>query len=45
MPDTYTGYRCRCGYGIHWTLDKSEINPCDECGNTSPTGEPKVYKE
>mgnify|MGYP003116168748 CR=1 FL=1 len=36
---TYTGYRCKCGCGIHTTFDGSEINPCKECGNTSMRGE------
>jgi hypothetical protein len=39
MPSTYTGYRCKCGYGIHTTFDGSKINPCKECGNTSMRGE------
>ena len=39
MPNTYTGYRCKCGYGIHFTFDRSDINPCKECGNTSMRGE------
>ncbi len=39
MTGTYTGYRCKCGYGIHTTFDGSGIVPCDECENTSKTGD------
>ena len=40
MAGTYTGYRCKCGYGIHTTeAHGSEVNPCKNCGNTSIRGD------
>jgi|DEB0MinimDraft_12_1074336.scaffolds.fasta_scaffold04663_4 hypothetical protein len=44
MAGTYTGYKCKCGHGIHTTFDGSGIVPCKKCGNTSGTMKRQMHK-